>query len=177
MQSPHHLKTLVKPPKRDDLEDLSRAATFRLTIFTTTFLMLQQINICHRLGFSDTSRSTIRCWFVCLPIRPPGKRRLHLRVHWANYFHHGGDTREQQKERGKSIRGKKEVVAMYQNLWPKSRREKKYVKKNMKMFYPDFPPMRKMFGTKSTTVVVEPPGSAAADTPKKTCTISGPVAV
>ncbi len=36
----------------------------------------------------------------------------------------------------------------------------------MKMFYPDFPPMRKMFGTKSTTVVVEPPGSANRDSLK-----------
>ena len=47
----HHHYACETLPNPYDLEDLSRCATFRLTIFTTTLLMLQQIDICHCLSW------------------------------------------------------------------------------------------------------------------------------
>lgn len=70
----HHHYACETLPNPYDLEDLSRCATFRLTIFTTTLLMLQQIDICHCLGWRDTSRFP-HLVLVCLSsyIRAPGK--------------------------------------------------------------------------------------------------------
>lgn len=73
----HHHYACETLPNPYDLEDLSRCATFRLTIFTTTLLMLQQIDICHCLSWRH----------ILVPPFGVGLSVLLYKGSWENHMH------------------------------------------------------------------------------------------